>query len=1077
MSSAPSPDLFIREDGQPMAFLMGPTGYERQEVKALVEAGGGVLLSQPTLVYREFMIRLLVRTEIPIKKDQDMYNYKYVLDCVEKNEILPNLNDYKVTSHVPSIFEPYNALDILQGILKWSDVPRKQLGERVSDIEDEDGESSRLYEAEYRHYKAQKLPYCKKEQLEIVEWIVKYSAYKLLRGNMVWQRMEEVGVGRGRSWQSLKEHFRKAVINQIHTYGLTRRVIDQFYVGMGIHEEVLDSGTEFETREDVEARIKLAGRSLTRKTTTRSRSPSSTPPNKILNKRITKGKRSKVPADKEDSTAGSSIESAEKEEIPPPPLDRRSTEDQKEDQENAPVEKKCHSQSHSTEHNPKLIDVGQDPELEQLLDQSVVPLHLGDKFPSSGSEDDSRVIRDKITQKKRKLFSGTFLDSAAEESDMFAVSPIKKSKGRPNLEITQEMPSSEEFREGLKDIASLSDSQDIEGCVTSTQKGLRLSAKDDAQVPVIDDVFESAELNLVISESSGSATKERDNPPPQSTVTASIHHSPSGSNPYLSNHEGSRSPNSSHQSESQNLLAPEPGVDVNTYTLSQAVTNLEDIPVVEAENDNVDGGEVIEEPVDTQGLANAITSIGDHDPGLEPGPSKQISSISRSSRSGANNFPSNNFQVLGIRPHPPRPTQSSPKTTPLPSLRKGKRRVSKMSVAQDKIENEKEDESNYDIFEFSDGEHNDNSLERRASPTDTQKTGGCSKVPRSGPYWAPDKTRGEGKGKVQKGIKIPKGVEAHVGFSKGGELHMVLGNLPCDPEDIDSEDIELVRTGRKGHKKVRNFSPDSDESVDIVDVSKSDENDVVRRVNKDVDVLSPEPGPSRRNDEKIDISRKKGKKLKLKLITLEKENSKGNERKRGRFVREGEFDDKFRLPYSKREEEAIVKYLLEEGGYKLRRGNRIWERMEDKGICPGRTWQSMKQRWEKYISKSLEKFKVTEEDLKQRDAQDGSDADEDDLEESSDTSSQRGYRSNANYYTKTEDLKILEFMVSNHRFDVGGRSMWQLMVARGVLPGRSWHSLKERFRKVVIKNIRNYGLSEETVQKLLSRCRERLNTV
>ena len=162
-----------------------------------------------------------------------MYNYKYILDCVEKNEILPNLNDYRVISHVPSIFEPYNALDILQGNLNWSDVPRKQLGERVSDIEDEDGETSRLYEAEYRHFKAQKLPYCKKEQLEIVEWIVRYTAFKLLRGKLVWQRMEEVGVGRGRSWQSLKEHFRKVVINQIHTFGLTRKLMDQFKVGSG----------------------------------------------------------------------------------------------------------------------------------------------------------------------------------------------------------------------------------------------------------------------------------------------------------------------------------------------------------------------------------------------------------------------------------------------------------------------------------------------------------------------------------------------------------------------------------------------------------------------------------------------------------------------------------------------------------------------------------------------------------------------------------------------------------------------------------------------------------------------------
>ena len=118
--------------------------------------------------------------------------------------------------------------------------------------------------------------------------------------------------------------------------------------------------------------------------------------------------------------------------------------------------------------------------------------------------------------------------------------------------------------------------------------------------------------------------------------------------------------------------------------------------------------------------------------------------------------------------------------------------------------------------------------------------------------------------------------------------------------------------------------------------------------------------------------------------------------------------------------------MLEEGGYKLRRGNRIWVKMEEKGICPGRTWQSMKQRWEKYISKSLEKFKVTVDDLKQRDAEDESETDEDDREECSDTSSQRGFRSNANYYTKPEDLKIIEFMVSNSRFDVGGRSMWQV---------------------------------------------------
>ena len=198
-----------------------------------------------------------MRTEIPIKKDQDMYDYKYILDCAEKAKLLPNLGDYRVTSHVPSVFQSYNPLDILLGNLKWSEVPRKEVGEKVSDIEEDD--ATRLYENEYRHHKSQRMPYSKKEQQGVVDWIVKYSAYKLLKGNIVWQRMEYLDVGRGRSWQSLKENFRKVVIAQIHTYGLSRSEMIKFKVGMGLLEEVLDSGTEFETREAAEARIKSIG--------------------------------------------------------------------------------------------------------------------------------------------------------------------------------------------------------------------------------------------------------------------------------------------------------------------------------------------------------------------------------------------------------------------------------------------------------------------------------------------------------------------------------------------------------------------------------------------------------------------------------------------------------------------------------------------------------------------------------------------------------------------------------------------------------------------------------------------------
>ena len=130
----------------------------------------------------------------------------------------------------------------------------------------------------------------------------------------------------------------------------------------------------------------------------------------------------------------------------------------------------------------------------------------------------------------------------------------------------------------------------------------------------------------------------------------------------------------------------------------------------------------------------------------------------------------------------------------------------------------------------------------------------------------------------------------------------------------------------------------------------------------------------------------------------------------------------------------------------------------------------MKQRWEKYISKTLDKFGVTTEELEERDFREGSETGVDDKTDASlDVSTMRGYRGNANYYTHADDLKILDYIIQNKRFtNVGGIAMWEMMVKRGVIPGRSLHSLKERFRKVIIKKIRSYGLNEETVSKFLT---------
>ena len=69
--------------------------------------------------------------------------------------------------------------------------------------------------------KAYRRPYSRKEQQEVVGHLVAQRSWGLVKGNTVWQGMEEAGVcGGRRTWQSMKEHFRKQIMAKIHTFGL-----------------------------------------------------------------------------------------------------------------------------------------------------------------------------------------------------------------------------------------------------------------------------------------------------------------------------------------------------------------------------------------------------------------------------------------------------------------------------------------------------------------------------------------------------------------------------------------------------------------------------------------------------------------------------------------------------------------------------------------------------------------------------------------------------------------------------------------------------------------------------------------
>jgi hypothetical protein len=119
------------------------------------------------------------------------------------------------------------------------------------------------------------------------------------------------------------------------------------------------------------------------------------------------------------------------------------------------------------------------------------------------------------------------------------------------------------------------------------------------------------------------------------------------------------------------------------------------------------------------------------------------------------------------------------------------------------------------------------------------------------------------------------------------------------------------------------------------------------------------------------------------------------------------YNSRFKKPYSRGEEEAVVNYFMKNGGYSIRGGNAVWKKMEEEWICPGRTWQSLIERFGKNIKKSLKQFEVSKPQLEEVDRN----------MEGRGGKKARGFRQNANYYSREEDLKILKFIAEKKRFD------------------------------------------------------------
>merc|ERR1719319_268376 len=140
----------------------------------------------PNVELRDKCIKLITKGEIALKKDQDMFDYKYVVDCARAGRILPNLLQYRINTQ--SQFAEYDPVDILLGSCQWSTLSKRDEGERVSDIEDVEEHDVARADREFKMFKSARYSYSKKEQLEMLQFIFKRKAYKLFKGNVIWQK-------------------------------------------------------------------------------------------------------------------------------------------------------------------------------------------------------------------------------------------------------------------------------------------------------------------------------------------------------------------------------------------------------------------------------------------------------------------------------------------------------------------------------------------------------------------------------------------------------------------------------------------------------------------------------------------------------------------------------------------------------------------------------------------------------------------------------------------------------------------------------------------------------------------------
>lgn len=223
--------LFKNHFAEPLTFLLLLHDYslEVQYTKIIEDCGG--------IVYSDIK-DMDGFTIVFVKDDSLLWSYSgpvfklsYISACIESKKIIDISKFFKKSRNV-NFTKNFNYMTVFYfKKFTWNSVPdqfklvNKSYGKNSIEaclspdkFDSDDYKNKKLKNKCKTINKHTRAPYSIKEDEDILKFIIKQQAFDHIKGTLFWRKMESKAICPYRTWQSMKEHFRKKIVYNLNSH-------------------------------------------------------------------------------------------------------------------------------------------------------------------------------------------------------------------------------------------------------------------------------------------------------------------------------------------------------------------------------------------------------------------------------------------------------------------------------------------------------------------------------------------------------------------------------------------------------------------------------------------------------------------------------------------------------------------------------------------------------------------------------------------------------------------------------------------------------------------------------------------